>query len=545
MTIARTARSTSRTFALAIAALVGALLVPAESSAARRDVLVYCAESSPESLNPQLTLSGTARNATTTTIYDRLVDFRPGTTEVAPGLAESWTLSDDRKTYVFKLRRGVSFHRTAFFEPKREMNASDVLFSFLRQHDTTHPFHRVGGGNYPYFQGMGMQDLIESVKKVDDYTVRVRLAEPNATFLPNLAMPFMSILSSEYAEKLIAEGAPERIDMEPIGTGPYAFKSFVRGSTIRYIGHADHWNGEPAMRRLVFAITPDASVRVQKVKMGECHIAVSPPPASYESIRRHPLLDLTEQGGLNVAYIAMNVEKTPFEDVRVRRAIAHALDKRAYIEALYMGTAEPAINPYPPAMWSYTEAVRQYPHDVEEAKRLMREAGFADGFDVTLWTLPVSRPYNPNGRKMGEMMQADLAAIGIRVELETYDWATYLDKVRRGEHEIVQLGWTGDNGDPDNFLTPLFSCDSVSRGSNNARYCNEEFERLISAGRSSADRKARAESYEKALGILSEDVPAIPLVHARVYRLLRREVSGYVSNPFDLDYFSSISLVRE
>lgn len=509
---------------------------------AENSTLVYCSEGNPESLNPQRILSGTARNATATTIYDRLVDFQPGTTKVVPALAESWTISPDQKTYEFTLRRGVKFHSTAFFKPGREFNADDVLFSFNRQLKADHPFHMVGGGNYQYFQGMGMDKLIASVSRLDDYKVRIVLNKPEAPFLADLAMPFMSILSAEYGTQLLRSNKLADIDMQPIGTGPYAFKSFLQDSTIRYVANNQYWHGKPRVQNLVFAITPDASVRLQKLRKGECHIAVSPAPADLPMIKRDARLVLAEQDGMNIGYMAMNVEKPPFDNVLVRRAIAHALNKQSYIDAIYLGNAKSAINPYPSTMWSHNEQVRTYPYDPAKARELLEKAGYKNGFHTTLWTLPVSRPYNPNGRKMGEMMQADLARVGIKVELVSYDWGTYLDKVKRGEHDMVQLGWSGDNGDPDNFLYTLFSCDSVTRGSNNSRYCKGDFNALISKARITNDVNVRSDLYRKALSVLSEDVPVVPIAHSKVFRVLSDRVGGYVMNPFDMDYFSILVL---
>lgn len=514
----------------------------AANSSLSNNTLVYCSEGNPESLNPQRTLSGTARTATATTIYDRLVDFQPGTTKIVPALAESWVVSADQKTYEFTLRRGVKFHSTAFFKPSRDFNADDVLFSLNRQLKKDHPFHMVGGGNYQYFQGMGMDKLIVSAIRMSDYKIRITLNQPEAPFLANLAMPFMSVLSAEYGTQLLKSGTPSDIDIQPIGTGPYTFKRYLRDSTIRYVANMQYWHDKPQIQNLVFAITPDASVRLQKLRKGECQIAVSPAPADLAMIKRDQHLVLSEQDGMNIGYLAMNVEKPPFNNVLVRRAVAYALNKKSYIDAVFLGNAKAAINPYPATMWSYADQVQTYAYDPQKAKALLAQAGYKEGFHTTLWTLPVSRPYNPNGRKMGEMMQADLARIGIKVELVSYDWGTYLEKVKRGEHDMVQLGWSGDNGDPDNFLYTLFSCDSVTRGSNNSRYCKSDFDSLIRKARTTNDVDVRSSLYRKALAVLSEDVPVVPIAHSKVFRVLSDRVGGYVMNPLDMDYFSSLVL---
>lgn len=504
--------------------------------------LVYCSEGSPESFNPQITLSGTARNATAPTLYNRLLDFEPGTTKLVPSLAKRWEISPDNRSYTFELRDDVSFHSTAYFTPSRKMNADDVLFSFNRQLDKEHPYHMVGGGTYQYFQGMGMDKLITKVEKLGDHRVRIELSQPEAPFLSNLAMPFMSILSSEYGEQLQRENRKADIDMLPVGTGPFKFRRYQKGTSIRYKANEAYWQGQPAIGNLVFSITPDPSVRYMKLKKGECDLVVYPSPSDIAQIKSQSGMVLAEEDGLNIGYLAMNTEKPPFDNVQVRRAIAHALNKQAYINAVYLGNAELAINPYPPSMWSHNDEVAQYEYNPEKARKLLQKAGYSDGFKVTLWTLPVSRPYNPNGRKMGEMMQQDLAKIGVEVELVSYDWGTYLDKVKRGEHDMVQLGWAGDNGDPDNFLYTLFSCDSVQRGSNNSRYCQPEFESLIKRARRESDLATREQLYREALRVFSEDVPVIPIAHSKVFRALSSRVEGYVMDPFDVDNFFPLSV---
>jgi dipeptide transport system substrate-binding protein len=521
---------------------IGAALFLSSIGITAAQTLVYCSEGNPELLNPQRTLSGTARNATATTIYDRLVDFEPGSTRIIPSLAHSWRVSQDKRVYEFKLRENIKFHRTEYFTPTRDVNADDVIFSIERQRDQAHPFHFVGGGHYQYFQGMGMDKLITHVERVDDKTIRIILKQPEAPFLANMAMPFMSILSAEYAQQLLKKGHPEKIDMLPIGTGPYQYRSYQKDSTLRFRINSDYWGKRANVEHLVFAITPDPSVRLQKMKTGECQIAVSPAPADIGTIQQNQKLTLAETKGMNVGYLAMNTEKPPFNNQRVRQAVAHALNKQHYIDALYMGTVETAINPYPSTVWSYTSNVTTYEYSPERSKKLLAQAGYPNGFSTSLWTLPVSRPYNPNGRKMGEMMQADLAKVGIRVKLETYDWGTYLDKVKRGEHQMVQLGWSGDNGDPDNFLYTLLSCDAVTRGSNNARYCSTEFDALIKQARIETDQALRSKLYQSALSLLSQDVPIIPIAHSKIYRVLSNRVKGYLINPFDMDYFSTISL---
>ena len=206
---------------LLLAALFGASLL---ASPVMAKTLVYCSEGSPENFNPQINTTGTSLDAARP-VYNQLVEFAPGTVNVVPGLAEKWEVSEHGKTSSFHLRKGVKFGATKYFKPTRDFNADDVLFSFNRQWKEDNAYHKVSGGAYDYFNDMGMPDLLESIEKTDDHTVVMKLKEPNAPILANLAMDFATILSAEYADKMLAAGTPEKVDQEPVGTGPFNFVS--------------------------------------------------------------------------------------------------------------------------------------------------------------------------------------------------------------------------------------------------------------------------------------------------------------------------------
>lgn len=371
------------------------------TATASAKTFVYCSEGSPSAFNPQITTDGTSNNASGHTVYDRLVDFKYGTTEVVPSLAKSWKIAKDRKTYTFKLRKDVSYHRTAYFTPSRKFNADDVLFSFNRQRLKDHPYHTVNGGHYEYWNAMDMGNLIKDVKKLDDHTVQITLTQPEAPFLANLAMSFMSILSSEYADQLVKTKKKEDIDNFPVGTGPYVFKKYKKDTLIRFTANENYFDGVPKVSKLVFSITPDPSVRFQKLKTGECHLIIEPSPADVASMKKNPKLIVLEGAGLNVGYLALNTQKKPFDNVNVRRAINMALNRQAYIDAIYLGNAEVAKNPLPPTIWSYNKGVKPFDYNIKKANELMVKAGYPKGFETELWTLPVTRPYNPNGKKNG------------------------------------------------------------------------------------------------------------------------------------------------
>lgn len=501
---------------------------------------VYCSEGSPSIFNPQLATDGTTFNAASKTVYNRLVEFKNGTTEIVPALATGWTVNKAGTEFTFKLRTGVKFHTTEYFKPTREFNADDVLFSFNRMFDPKHPYYSINGGTYEYFRGMSMDKLIKKIEKLDAQTVKFTLNQPEAPFLANMAMDFASILSAEYADQLLKRNQAQKLDWEPVGTGPFIFNHYKKDTLIRFSANPDYFLGKAALDRLVFAITPDASVRTQKLKTGECDLITEPAHSDLHALKSASGVNLIDKAGLNVGYLVMNVEKKPFNDVRVRQAINHALNKSSYIEAIYHGNATVAKNPIPPTMWSYNEKISDYDYDVEKAKKLLAAAGYPNGFTTELWTLPVSRPYNPNGKKMGELMQADLAKIGITVKLVQYDWPTYLAKSRDGLHVMAQFGWTGDNGDPDNFLNMLLGCDAVQAGSNRARWCDQSYEKLISSGKVITDVGQRTKFYQQAQERFKAQAPWVPIAHAKVFRAMRANVTGYKIDPFGADVFYGV-----
>lgn len=521
---------------------IGAMVIANASSAHAAKVFVYCSEASPSSFNPQLVTDGTSFNASSRMIYNRLIEFKTGETTIIPGLAESWKISKDGKTYTFSLRKGVKWHTTSYFKPTRDFNADDVLFSFNRQRLKEHPYNKVSGGTYEYFDSMDMGKVIADIRKIDDYTVEFKLTQPEAPFLANLAMDFASILSSEYADKLMKDGSPEKLDNFPIGTGPFIYSDYKKDTLIRYNANPSFFRGKSPLDKVVFAITPDPSVRLQKLKAGECHLATEPAPADIPTISKDPNLTVMKQAGLNIAYLAMNVKKKPFDDARVRQAIHLALNRKSYIDAIYLGNAVVAKNPIPPTMWSYDKGTKDYELNIAKAKDLLKKAGHPNGFSTELWTMPVSRPYNPNGKKMGEMMQADLAKIGVQVKLVSYDWPTYLSKSKNGEHQLIQFGWTGDNGDPDNFLYTLLSCSAAEAGANRAFWCHKPFDDLVQKAKSESKQATRTQLYMKAQKVFKEQAPWVTLAHSTVYRAMVNKVKGYKIDPFGGDILYGVDL---
>ena len=505
--------------------------------------LVFCSEGSPENFYPGINTTGTSFDANEP-IYNRLVDFERGGTKVVPSLAEKWDISKDGKTYIFYLRKGVKWHDTRSFKPTRDFNADDVIFGFERQWKEDNPYFKVTSPNHSYFSDMGMPKLLQTVEKVNDYTVKITLANPEAPFLANLAMPYAAIQSKEYADAMLKAGTPEKIDQDPIGTGPFSLVQYQKDAIIRYKAFPAYWGGKAKIDDLIYAITPDASVRWAKLQKSECHVMPYPNPADLDAIRKDAAIQVLEQPGLNVGYLAFNTQKKPFDDVRVRKAISMAINKKAIIDGVYLGTGIAAKNPIPPTMWSYNNAVKDDEFNPEAAKKLLAAAGYKDGLTTDLWAMPVQRPYNPNAKRIAELMQADLAKIGVKAEIKSFEWGEYRKRMQAGEHQMGMLGWTGDNGDPDNFLYTLLGCASAQSvsGSNIAKFCYKPYEDLVLKAKTVSSQAERTKLYEQAQVIFKQQAPWYTIAHAVQIKPMRKEVIDFKLSPFGRHNFYGVDI---
>lgn len=524
--------------------LVGALLMNgAPVRAAPTGTLVFCSEGSPAGFDPGQHTTSTDFDASTNTVYNELVQFRRGTLDLEPALATSWDISADQRTYTFHLRGGVKFHTTAWFRPTRDFNADDVLFTFNRMLHADDPFRKAYPASFPYFSDLGFDRNIESIEKVDALTVRFRLKEPDVIFVRNLAMSFASILSAEYAEKLGAAHREADINQLPVGTGPFVFRSYQKDALIRYDANPGYWRPDDVkLAHLIFAITPDPAVRIQKLASGECQVSVFPRPADLEVLKRNAALTAVSGVGFNVGFVAYNTQHAPLNQVEVRRALDMAIDKPAIIQSVFSGNATIASNPMPPAQWSYNKQLKDAPYDPAKAKALLAQAGFPNGFEISLWAMPVQRPYNPNAQLMAQLIQQDWAKIGVRAKIVSYEWGEYNRRAKQGgEHDAMLYGWSGDNGDPDNWLGTLLGCDAV-HGSNVSKWCDPAFNALIDKARAAANVDERTALYQQAQVIFKQQVPYTPIAHSIVSLPVSKRVKGLAFSPLGSHRFEGVSL---
>jgi peptide/nickel transport system substrate-binding protein/dipeptide transport system substrate-binding protein len=507
--------------------LVGCLLALATCSALAAQPLVYCADASPEGFDPALWDSGSTRNVTGQ-IFQGLVAFRRGTSILEPRLATAWTVAADARSVSFTLRRGVKFHTTPYFTPTREFDADDVVFSFTRLIDPALPFNRAFPATFIYPQSLGLAQMIAGIDRLDAHTVRFRLHRANVNFLGYFAAAFAAIHSAEYAAQLLAQGRAGSINNLPVGTGPFRYKSYRKDDVLRLVAHPGYWRGVQPTTALVYSISREPGVRVQKLMRGECQVAAPLRDVDLGPLQGHPGLRILKAQALNISYLAFNLRKAPVDRREVREALDIAIDRDALFKVLFpRGDAMQAVSAFPPAVPGYNTALRNE-YDPDRARLLLAGAGYPKGFTIDLWALPVARPTNPDGQLMAQMIQADWARIGVRARIVSYEWGEYLKRANQGEHQVYMSGWSSDLASADEFLAPNLSC-AASRGG--IKFCNAEFDALLEGARAELDEGRRLDLIRRAQVLFKRERPWITIAHSAVYMALRKDVQGFVMAP--------------
>ena len=481
-------------------------------------------------------------------IFDGLLDFAPESTDLAPSLATEIPKPEDGgRAYTFKLRDGVKFHDGA------EFNAEAVKFNVDRWRDSKNPYHKGGGGqseNFAYyvgqFGGFDGDSIITGVEIVDEYTVRFTLREPQGPFLKNIAMsPF-------------AMGSPKAIKdnvedfwQNPIGSGPFKFVQWNRGSTVELEANEDWWGsdlpasqggGGPKVDKVVIRTIPDNTSRVAALTGGELSAADGLTPDDVAPVKDAGL-KVEFRPPLTIGYLAMNNQMKPFDDVNVRKAIYQAIDMEKIVTAFFGETGQLATTYMPPTVPFWNSSIERFPFDPEKAKQMLKDAG-QENLETELWYMPIPRPYMPDGKGIAQAMQADLEKVGVTAKLVTYEWGTYLEKTGEGAHPMALLGWTGDNGDPDNFLNTLLGSASATPTDalNIAYYKNPEADKLLLQAQTTIDEAERERLYMKAQEILTQDAPWVPIAYAKPPLGFQKEVSGYQASPTGGEAFNTVSL---
>ncbi|WP_017446178.1 ABC transporter substrate-binding protein [Gayadomonas joobiniege] len=503
-----------------------------------KDGIIYCSEGNPDSFNPQTTTNHVTLDASAHQIYDRLIEREPYTGNYLPGLALSWQLSDDKQTLDLTLRRDVAFHTTKYFMPSRPFNADDVLFTFNRWRLKTHAFYPVAE-SYPHMQSYQLRKVITDIKKLSEYKVRFTFAHSNHDFLSHLASDYMSILSAEYAKALEKLDAKTQIDKLPIGTGPYLLVDYIKDEYIRFKAHSDYWQGSSTLKNLVFDITPQSSRRLAKLVTGECDVVAHPAASEMALLQEKANIALQSKAAENTAFWAFNTNKPPFDQIQVRRALAMAIDRQSIYRSIFYGTAFPAESVVASSSWGHHSGLPKLEYNPEKAAKLLAQANIPQNFSLEIWSPHIERAYAPNSLKMAELIRSDLARVGIKSTIVSYEWSTLRRKLAEQDYDTVLMGWTADLPSPDNYLQPVFSCAAKEAGINYANWCQPEFDDLINSAMQAPQNEIAQGFYHQAQSLLRQEMPVMPIAHSMSFLAKRRHVINVKFVPFSAISFKN------
>lgn len=489
-----------------------ALLAFATVSALAAKPLVICADADPDGFDPAQSANTATHAASAAKLYNNLIEYLPGPFKFTPSLAAQWDISADGLVYTFKLRRGVKWHSTDSFKPSRDFNADDVLWTLQRQIDPSHPGAKAAPAGFPYANSGDWKNLFKSVEKIDDHTVKLTLTKPYAPLLERFAHPALAIVSAEYGKQLDKAATPLQISSHPVGTGPYQLKKFDKGAQARYDANPRYWRQKPAIDKLIIATVSDPAVRAQKLLAGECHLADTIKPQDRPRFDGNAQFAVTPLRIQSSSQLFFNVGRKPFDDKRVRQALASVIDRAAIVTSVYDGRAEIATTPYSPrSLWG-VEAIRPAVPDFNWARKLLAEAGYPQGFEAEMWVRPGGSGTNPNFKLTAELIQADWAKLGVRLNLVNVEWTELVKKARAGEAPSLLSGWSGAL-DPDGFYSNLASCDAAGNGYNFAQWCNPQVDTALDAARVATKQADRAKRYVEVQKILADEVPFTTLTY--------------------------------
>ncbi|WP_312267719.1 ABC transporter substrate-binding protein SapA [Pseudescherichia sp.] len=506
----------------------------------RESGFVYCVNGQVNTFNPQKASSGLIVDTLAAQIYDRLLDVDPYTYRLVPELAESWEVLDNGATYRFHLRSNVAFQKTPWFTPGRTLNADDVVFSFQRIFDRHHPWHNVNGSSFPYFDSLQFADSVESVRKLDSRTVEFRLKKPDASFLWHLATHYASVMSAEYADQLAKRDRQELLDRQPVGTGPFQLAEYRTGQYIRLQRHAQFWRGQPLMPQVVVDLGSGGTGRLSKLLTGECDVLAWPAASQLTILRDDPRLRLTLRPGMNIAYLAFNTDKAPLNNPAVRHALALAINNQRLMQSIYYGTAETAASILPRASWAYDSEAKITEYNPEKAKQQLAALGL-ENMTLQLWVPTSSQAWNPSPLKTAELIQADMAQVGVKVMIVPVEGRFQEARLMDMNHDLTLSGWSTDSNDPDSFFRPLLSCAAIESQTNFAHWCHREFDTLLQKALTSQQLASRIEAYDEAQTILARELPVLPLASSLRLQAYRYDIKGLVLSPFGNASFAGVS----
>jgi peptide/nickel transport system substrate-binding protein len=522
-----------------------------EGEAAAGGTLVFGTASDPVVLDGALVSDGESLRVIDQ-IFETLISLKPGTTELEPGLAESWEISDDGLTYTFDLREGVTFHDGEPF------NAEAVCFNYDRWYNFKGSFQNpsasyywqtVFGGFAEPEEGSPEGSLYESCNAVDEQTVELHLTKASSSVLGALSLTAFAIASPKALQDF---GADEgTVDEEgvfhptgtfgtehPIGTGPFKFESWTRGDRLTVSRYDDYWGEKAKLDEVIFRPIPDNAARLQALQAGEIQGYDLVEPQDIETIEGDDNLQVLDRPAFNVGYVGLNQSHKPLDNLQVRQAIAHALNRQQVVDDFYAGRGEVAHEFMPPEVVGYADDVTKYEYDPDRAKQLLQESGNPAPALTFCYPTDVSRPYMPDPKRNFEAFSANLTAVGFKITPKAAPWSPdYLGAVDEGNCPIYLLGWTGDFGDPDNFIGTFFQTPQEAWG-----FENQEIFSKLDEAETETDLDAREGLYQEANRMIMEFIPGVPYVHTKPALAFAANVSGYEPSPVSLESFATVSI---
>lgn len=524
--------------------------------------LVYCTHATGFSFNPQTTDAGTNMNVITEQIYNKLFEIKNHSATVTPVLAKSYSISQDGKSIIIRLKRGIQFHHTKWFKPTREFNSDDVVFSINRMlgRDTYLPsietdaikynnpqyqiFHQQAKKvRFPYFESIKLQEKIKSVIALDPHLVQINLFEPDASILSHLASQYAIMFSQEYALQLNADDNLVQLDLLPVGTGPYQVESYFRNQYVRLTGNNHYWKKDLAVKNIIIDLSTDRTGRLVKFLNNECQIASYPEVSQLGLLTKNNDRFYVESvDGMNLSYLAFNFQKPMMRNEKIRQGISQAIDRKRIVKTIYHHTATVANNIIPDISWASTVNTPDfdYNYDVKKARQSLSDKALS----LTMWVLNEEQVYNPSPLKTAELIKQDLAKVGIDVKVRPVTRTYLIEQLKNKteDYDIILAGWLAGNLDPDSFMRPILGCDAVNQITNLSNWCKPKFDHFMNEARNTSERQQRAYQYQQAQELILREIPIIPIANAKRMLIVNGKVKGVEMTPFGSINFQTLWL---
>ncbi|WP_417064433.1 ABC transporter substrate-binding protein [Gordonibacter urolithinfaciens] len=488
------------------------------------DTITYSLTADPRAVDPAYFDDGESA-VVSCNMYEGLYQYGKTDAKVSPCLAKDLPeISDDGLVYTIKLNEGIKFHDGTDF------NAEAVKASIERQLEPNR------NSDMPYASFVfGEEEAgngVASVEAVDDYTVKITMRAASAPFVKNLAMALASPIVAPSAIEAATDG---QAITNPVGTGPYKFVDWTKGASVTLVANEDYWGEAPKTKNLVFKIIAEGNTRLTSLINGECDIISSVDPASADQIVDNGF-ELFSEDGMTINYMAFNTETGKCTDQEVRKAVAQAINVEEMVKSIYGDYATVANSVMPTWMAPYTKDVKQTAYDPEAAKKTLADKGITSLQCITYTT---ARPYNQKGGSdLANMIQGYLSAVGVELSITQYDWTTYKTKVQTDPYDICFYGWTGDNGDPDNFMNLLAD---TNWSTNVAHWQDDEYKALIAEGLKTPDGDARDAIYLQCEEMVAEKQPWVLISHSKNLLGYSPKVKDFYYHPTGVVFFKGVS----